>query len=283
MYKLYWGFEEKPFENTPDSRFMYYSKQHVEAITRLLYAVTEKKGAAILTGEYGSGKTIIGRIITNKLMQEEKKYNVALIVNPAISSLEMLKEILYQLGGEIIKDCEKIEVVRALDEKLYKNMKENRHTVAIIDEAQAIDSESVFEEIRLLLNFQTDDKFLLTLLLLGQPELKEKVGKIPQLEQRFSVKFHLQHLNADETVNYIQHRCRVAGREEEIFTGPAYEAVYKFSAGVPRKINNICDISLMLGYNRELSKIDEDIISAVAEDLKGYSEPVGLEGREGIL
>jgi len=272
MYNNHWGFNKKPFENTPDPQFMYYSKQHVEALSRLLYAVGQKKGAAILTGEYGSGKTVISRIIANKLLQKENEYNIALIVNPAISTIEMLREILYQFGGETGKESQKIEILRLLNERLYENMRAERHAVIMIDEAQAIDSESVFEEIRLLLNFQSNDKFLLTLLLLGQPELKQKVGRIPQLEQRFSVKYHLNNLNFEETINYIQHRCQTAGRKERIFTDSAYKLIHKISAGIPRKINNICDISLMLGYAKKLEIIDEDIIKAVAEDLKEYKQ-----------
>jgi len=272
MYTAYWDFNEKPFENTPDPRFMYYSKEHLEAVTRLLYAIVERKGAAILTGECGSGKTVISRIISNKMLQEEDKYNVALIVNPAVPTIEILKEILFQLGGEIEKVRQKIEILRVLNDRLYKNMNENRHTVVIIDEAQTIDRESVFEEIRLLLNFQSDDRFLLTVLLLGQPELKQKVGRVPQLEQRFSVKYHLTNLTFEETVSYIQHRCKTAGREERIFTDLAYVLIYEASGGLPRKINNICDISLMLGCSRRLDKIDEDIVKAVAKDLKEYAQ-----------
>lgn len=270
MYNEYWGFQEKPFENTPDPRFMYYSRQHLEALTRLLFAVTERKGAAILTGEYGSGKTFISRVIMSRLLKEEHCYNVALLVNPAIPSLQLLQEILCQLGAETKKMNRKIDILRALNEILYKNMEESRHTVIIVDEAQAIKSKSVFEEIRLLLNFQSDDRFLLTLLLLGQPELKEKVGDIPQLEQRFSVRYHLTTLNFPESVNYIQHRCQTAGRQERIFTDEAYKGIYQASQGVPRKINNICDISLLVGQSRQLKEIDELVVNAVAEDLKGY-------------
>lgn len=270
MYNLYWGFQDKPFENTPDEKFTYYSRQHLEAFTRLLYVITEKKSAAILTGECGSGKTLISRIITNKLLQEEDKYNVALVVNPAISAIEMLKEILYQLGGDIDRESQKIEVLRVLNDRLYKNMNENRHTVVIIDEAQTIENNQVFEEIRLLFNFQADDRFLLTILLLGQPELKLKVGKIPQLEQRFYTKYHLDHLSLDETISYIKHRCKVAGREQGIFTDLSYHLIYETSRGIPRRINDICDISLMLGYSKKADAIDEDMIKMVAEDLKEY-------------
>lgn len=276
MYKLYWGFSEKPFENTPDPRFMYYSQQHLEALTRLFYAVWEKKGAAVLTGEYGSGKTIISRIIANRLLQDEDRYNVALIVNPAISSIGILKEILYQMDGEAKQESQKIKILRTLNDRLYTNIKTNKHTVIIIDEAQVIRSKFVFEELRLLLNFQSDDRFLLTLLLLGQPELKQKIGSIPQMEQRFSVKYHLENLSFEDTIKYIEHRCKTAGRKERIFTDSAYRSIYEASKGTPRKINNICDISLMLGYSRKIDKIDENIIKAVAEDLKEYAQTASI-------
>lgn len=271
MYEGYWGFNKKPFENTPDSQFMYYSQQHMEAINRILYAVVERKGAAILTGEYGSGKTVISRIIAKELIEQVGKYNVALIVNPAVSYMEMLKEIIYQLGGEIEGEKQKIELLNILNEKLYKNMGENRHTVVIIDEAQTIENERVFEEIRLLLNFQTDDRFLFTLLLLGQPELKQKVKKIPQLEQRFSIKYHLSRLSLEETKSYVNHRCMIAGRNEDIFTDDSYDLIYEASGGIPRRINNICDVSLMLGYNKKANQIDKGILTLLAEELKEYA------------
>jgi len=266
---------------------MYYSKQHLEAMTRLLYAISEKKGAAILTGEYGSGKTVISRIVASRLLQNEAKYNMALVVNPAISSIEMLREILYQLGDDVEKGSDKIDILRTLNNRLYKNANENRHTIVIIDEAQAIESKEVFEEIRLLLNFQSNDKFLLTLLLIGQPELKEKVGAIPQLEQRLSVKYNLQSLSLEDTVQYVKHRCQTAGRKEDAFTDSAYKLIYEVSLGIPRKINNICDIGCMTGSAKQADVIDEEIIKMVAEDLKEYGRPVlqpaAIGNKEGQL
>lgn len=278
MYNAYWGFAEKPFENAPNPQFMYYSKQHLEALTRLLYAIVHKKGAAILIGEYGSGKTIISRIVASRLLQEEDKYNVALIVNPPVSPIQMLKEILYQLGGEVEKAREKANILRRLNDRLYENMENNRHTVVIIDEAQTIYGKRVFEEIRLLLNFQSNEEFLLTLLLLGQPELKRKVSKIPQLEQRFAVRYYLRHLLLEETINYIQHRCQMAGRKEGIFTDAAYNSIYEASEGIPRKINNICDICLMIGCDRKLDKIDEDVVRSVDRDLTEYAHTTYRSG-----
>jgi len=221
MYTEYWGLTEKPFENTPDPRFFYLSTKHEEALMRLLYAVREKKGAAMLTGEYGSGKTLLGRTVAARLLDEEEKYNVALIVNPAIPSAELLSEIVYQLGAAPSKEDTKSELLHLLNEMLYKTIDEKRHTVVIIDEAQAIKDEEVFEELRLLLNFQLNDRFLLTLLLVGQPELKEKVNSIKQLHQRISIMYHLSALDEAEVRAYIEHRLRIAGNRNFMFTDSA--------------------------------------------------------------
>ena len=169
MYQEYWGLQEKPFENTPDPRFMYYSPKHEEGLMRLLYAAREKKGAAMLSGDYGSGKTLLTRVITAKLMHQGEHYKVALIVNPAIPAVELLSEIVYQFEGAVSKQDRKLDVLHNLNDILYKNMREEKHSVVIVDEAQAIKDDETFEELRLLLNFQSDDMFLLTLLLIGQP------------------------------------------------------------------------------------------------------------------
>ncbi len=271
MYEEYWGFIEKPFENSPDPRFLYCSAQHEEALMRMLYAVRERKGAALLTGEYGSGKTLLSRVVIGKLNEEANRYSISLVVNPAIPPLDLLREIVYQLGCEVSKDDDKLDILHKLNEVLFKNLTDEKHSVIIIDEAQAIDDETSFEEIRLLLNFQSNERFLLTLLLLGQPELKEKINRIKQLEQRFSLRYHLQNLSYEETVEYIIHRCRVAQREDKIFTAGSYRLIYEWTEGIPRKINNICDISLLIGYGNKANEIGESIVKAVVEDLRQQS------------
>jgi type II secretory pathway predicted ATPase ExeA len=275
LYQDYWGFKEKAFDNTPDPRFFYASPKHDEALMRLMYAVQEKKGAAMLSGEYGSGKTLLSRIVLSKLMQRDYAYKVALVVNPAIPVLELLGEIVYQLGGEETNNGRKINILRNLNEILYRTSLGDKHTVIIIDEAQAID-ESIFEELRLLLNFQLNESFLLTLLLLGQPELREKIDKIPQMKQRLAIQYHLTTLDESETKNYIEHRCKVAGRDEPLFLDGAYKLIYDFSAGVPRSINNICDLSLVIGMGEKAKRIDERIIKEVIHDFRQGQEAVKI-------
>lgn len=235
---------------------------------RLLYAVREKKGAAMLSGEYGSGKTLLSRVVMAKLLNEEERYKVALIVNPAIPKEELLAEIVYQFGQEINKEDKKSELLRKLNDVLYRNMSDNRHSVIIIDEAQAIEDESTLEEIRLLLNFQLNEMFLLTLLLFGQSDLKDKIDKIPQFKQRLSIRYHLDTLSSNETQEYIKHRCSVAGREEPAFSDRAVSIIYSASRGVPREINNICDLCLLIGLSNKVSIIDENIAAEVIRDIK---------------
>lgn len=265
MYEEYWGLKEKPFENTPDPRFLYYSQQHEEALKRLLYAVKERKGAAMLTGEYGSGKTVLSRALLSKLGEDECE--IALIINPSFAPLEFLNEITYQLGVEDFQRT-KFEVYHTLNEMLYKNMEENKDTIIIIDEAQAIEEEATFEELRLILNYQLNERFLLTLILLGQPELQEKISKLEQLDQRLGIRYHLNSLDKKDTQGYIAHRLKIASQRENIFEPGAQELVYTKSGGIPRRINNICDLSLFLGYERKAKVINEKIVQEATRSFK---------------
>ncbi len=266
MYEDYWGLKEKPFENTPDPHFLYYSSKHEEALSRMLYAVRERKGAAMLSGEYGSGKTLLSRALLEEL-SSDPRYQTVLIFNPRIPPIEFLQEIVYQLGGDDSSQS-KTKLLRSLNEILYSNRNENKSTVIAIDEAQAIGSEEMFEELRLLLNFQLDDTFLLTLILLGQPELKEKVEAIPQLRQRMGVRYHLIALDDRETREYIIHRLKVAGLSEPIFAEAAYQLIYQASEGIPRRINNICDMALLAGFGARCEGIDAQVINDVINDLE---------------
>src|SRR3989338_3035274 len=276
MYNDYWGFKEKPFENTPDPRFFYCSAKHEEALMRLLYAVQERKSSAMLSGECGSGKTLLSRIILNRLMKMNKEeYKVALVVNPAIPLLELLGEIVYQLGGENPSEERKIDILRRLNEILYSVSRDGKHTVIIVDEAQTISDDSVFDELRLLSNFQVNERFLLTLLLLGQPELREKIEAMRQFKQRLALRYHLTTLTEVETKAYIGHRCLVAGKESPPFSDGAYKLIYEYSQGLPREINNICDLSLVIGMGERVNLVEERIVSEVIKDFQQVQEAAG--------
>lgn len=265
MYQSYWGLKEKPFENTPDPKFLYYSQQYEEAIARMLYVVREKKGAALLTGEYGCGKTLLGRVLRNEL-QQENKYQSVYIMDPRLLGLEFIQEIVYQLSGNASPRT-KIDLFHTLYKLLYANYNMGKHSLLVIDEAQAIKNMEIFEELRLLLNFQLDNAFLLTVILMGSPDLKEAVATLPQLVQRMAVRYHLNSLSDVDTREYIIHRLKVAGASRQIFTEDAYKAIYLCSSGVPRNINNICDLALLMGYSNNQDLIDKNIIDDINEDM----------------
>lgn len=269
MYETHWGLKEKPFENTPDPRYVYYSVQHQEALSRLLYVVRERKGLALLTGEYGSGKTLLSRVLLEELNKEQRCQSV-FVFNPRLSSTELIQEIVYQLEGGKESSLSKVELFHAMHRILLSNHEAARHTILVIDEAQAIVDEDVFEELRLLMNFQLNNVFLLTILLLGQPELIEKVNSLVQLRQRIAVRFHLGALDEQEIKDYIQHRLKIAEAKREIFTEDAYREIYLSSFGIPRQINNICDLALLAGFGSGVNGIDKEMINKVCEDLEGF-------------
>jgi general secretion pathway protein A len=264
MYEKYWELSEKPFENTPDPQFLYYSNQHREALARLYYAVQEKKGAAMLTGEMGCGKTLLSRTLINDL--DAEKFQPALIINPTLTPLQMLGEIGIQLGGrEVFRD--RISMMDALWEILKTNRKNGKWSVIIIDEAQQIKRTDVFQELRMLLNYQVEREFLLTLILLGQPELRDRINRLRAFKQRISIRCHLGRLDPGEVSIYINHRLSVAGGQKPIFANDALELISEYSGGIPRSINNICDMCLLVGFIDKTKEIDEAIVERTVEEL----------------
>jgi general secretion pathway protein A len=171
------------------------------------------------------------------------------------------------LGFEKSVD-DKAGMLHALNEKMLENLNNAEKTIVIIDEAQAIESDTTLEELRLLLNFQLNEKFLLTLILIGQPELREKVVKIKQLDSRISIRYHLQHLDLNDTIRYIIFRLKVAGLKKHIITKEAIEKIYSYTGGVPREINNICDLALLDGFSTKAELINSKIIQKLIDDTK---------------
>ena len=270
MYETYWGLREKPFENTPDPRFLFRSREHEEGLTRLLYCVRESKGAGILTGIFGCGKTLLSRVLMREL--EHDVYRVALLVNPLLKPEELLLALATQLGAQGLptKRSELLTnaVLQALADVLEDNAKDGRRTVVIVDEAHTIEDPAVWEQLRLLLNAQRDDRFLLTLLLLGQPELRARIQANKPLAQRIALGCHLVGLSAEETTAYIAHRLSVAGRAESPFTPEAVRLIHAKSGGIPRRINHLCDLALFTGYGGRITQLDEASVRDVAEDLE---------------
>jgi len=275
MYEQYWGLKERPFQNTPDPRFFYYSAQHEEAITRLKYAVEEQLGAAMLTGIFGCGKTMIIQTLMQEL-SSAGNYKIAHITNPQMSHLELLRSVAYYLGvtnlPEKKSDIMADYLVEKIEEALRNNWSDGKNTVLVIDEAHIIEDKMILEELRLLLNFQLTDRFLLSLLLVGQPELRRSIEANKQLSQRIAIRCHLDRFNEEETKQYVMHRLKIAGcpdtKVSGLFTEAALRLIYEGSGGIPRRINHICNMALLSGYGKSITKIGTDIIQDVIKEVE---------------
>ena len=262
MYLEYWGFQVLPFENVPDPRFFFLSKIHEEALTRLIYAGKMRKGGAMLSGEIGCGKTTLIKVCIQKLSGE--KFDIGVVINPRLEPLEFVQEVLYQFGINEVPET-KVKCLQKLNEKMIENVKTNKETLLLVDEAQLL-TESSLEEIRLFLNFQLNHRFLMTIILVGQPELRDRIKSLKQLDQRIPIKYHLEPFNYEDTAAYISFRMNKAGRKDNIFSTDAVKRIYEHSKGVPRKVNNLCDLSLLLGYSQNEKSINSTLIESVIND-----------------
>ncbi len=263
MYLEYWGLKRFPFENVPDPDFMYYSPEHEEALARLLYVVKENKGIVLLTGEIGSGKTMLSRVLMQRL--PDAKFDIGLMTNPILKPLDFLREILHNLGLNPARNSPKSRLLKLLNDKVLENLRNGTTTLLIFDEAHLI-SKATFEEIRLLMNFQLNDRFMLTIILFGQPELSGIIKEIRQLDQRIAIRYHLNSFSFDETLKYIDIRLKKAGLANSIIDRQALDEIYDYSKGVPRLINNICDMSLMVGFISKAKAVDSGIIREAIRD-----------------
>lgn len=269
MYLDYWRLKERPFEIAPDAKFFYPSQNHEEALQRLLFCCREHRGSLVLTGEYGSGKTLLSRVLVREVARDVR-CQLALVVNPRLSPREFLEMIWFELGGSKEKGpLDKILLLEELKQLLQNNAKAERETIVIIDEAQAIENGGVLEEIRLLMNIQTDSELLMNIIFIGQAEFKEKVLKEKQLSSRIQMWFHLTPMDAVDTQKYIQHRLKVAGLTNEIFTAEGYQKIFSLSGGTPRLINNLCNMCLWIGEKNRLSKIEAETVEMAHSAMDG--------------
>ena len=261
MYLTYWGLTQMPFENTPDPKFFYYSTQHEEGLSRLHYIVDNRKGAGMLTGVFGCGKTVLAKTLLAGL--HKRNYQIAFIGNPQLKAIELLRSIARYLGAENLPykftDMSSDYFLEVIENILINNAKDGRETVVVVDEAHVITDLDVLEQLRLLLNFQLDDRFLLTLILMGQPELQERISKTKQLLQRIALSHHIGPLSEEEVAGHIKYRLGVAGISSEVFNPEAIQMVYKLSGGIPRRINHVCDLCLFIGSANSSTVIDKKI------------------------
>jgi type II secretory pathway predicted ATPase ExeA/electron transfer flavoprotein alpha/beta subunit len=261
----YWGLTEKPFENTGNIRYFYYSPTHKEALVRLIYVIKQNKAGAMLAGGYGTGKTTIAKEILTEIEQNDS-YKSVYISNPMINSTELLQEVAYQLGCNG-SDESRLILRRHIAGKLEAIASHGDHTVILVDEAHLITRKDALEELRLFMNLQKKDKFLASIVLMGQLVLMDIINAMPQFKQRFAMCYVLKQLDEEETRRYVKHRLKIAGTDKDIFTSEAFSLIYRSSEGRPRQINNICDMALLIGCMRNIDKIDDEMIREIVKDL----------------
>ena len=269
MYVAYFGLKEPPFSITPDPHYLYMSSRHREAFAHLLYGLGEGGGFVQLTGEVGTGKTTLCRCL---LAQLPTAVDVAFILNPRLTDIELLATVCDELGILYPRRTTSLKtLVEALYGYLLEARSRGRRTVLIIDEAQTLSSQ-VLEQIRLLTNLETTTEKLLQIILIGQPELIGLLDRpeLRQLAQRITARYHLLPCSAKETCRYIAHRLDVAGCHNAIFTPAALRQVYRFSKGIPRLINVICDRALLGAYVRNKQRVDTRIVHQAAQEITGY-------------
>jgi|GEM_PF-469701 len=241
-YTAYWKLKCLPFESAPDSTFFFESMGHREGIARLLFSIQNRKALAVLSGDYGSGKSVLCQEVIERLAPNQ--FKTALVANPRLDALDLVREMARQFGEEI-QATSRYDIGRAFSSLLDRSRAAGQHCAAIIDEAQVIER-SAMEDLRLLLNHQAAGVVPMTLVFVGQTELNDMLRSIPHLYQRINMKFHIPHLAAGEVREYIRHRLKVAGGTIDIFDERAVIEVQRLSQRNPREINAICDVALLI-------------------------------------
>jgi general secretion pathway protein A len=268
MYLNYFGLADNPFSIAPNPDYLYMSPRHKEALAHLIFGLRESGGFVMLTGEVGTGKTTVSR----KLMQElPANTQLAMILNPTLSAIELLATICDELAIEYQQDTSSLKYFTDLIlHKLAQNHRQQINTVLIIDEAQHLLPE-VLEQLRLLTNLETNREKLLKVVLIGQPELQQllKRNELRQLAQRITARYHLLPLNAEEVKSYIAHRLAVAKGDSSVFSRGTLQAVFHITGGIPRVINLLCDRALTLAYTQQHSIVRQHLFLAAAEQILG--------------
>lgn len=267
MYLEYYKLRENPFNVTSDPGFLYMSKRHKEAFTHLVYGIKQRKGFIEITGEIGTGKTTLCRALLNKL---DPRTKAAFIFNSDLPQLQLLQAIVEDLGIKVERKT-KIELFSRLNNFLIDELRKGNNVILILDEAQNLKPRTL-EQMRMLSNLETDKEKLFQIILVGQPELRDKLNSsnLNQLRQRIGIRYHILPLDRDEIEGYLKHRLYIAGSDGSIeFTEDAIERIYEYSNGVPRLINIVSDKALLMGFVLETYEIDGKIIEKSIEEIEG--------------
>lgn len=268
MYKRFYNLQKNPFEITPDPAFLFTTKGHNEALATLYYGVRRRKGFVVLTGEVGTGKTLLIRSLLQLLKLGDVHY--AYVFNPRLGPVEFLQYV----AGDFrlpVSSKSKSELLLELSGFVISRYKKGLTTVLIVDEAHHL-SEEVLEEIRLLTNLETTEEKLLQILLIGQPELDEKLDsvRLRQLKQRIALRSRLSPLQLEETEGYIRRRLQIAGcpNADAVFPFDTVFEIHRHSRGIPRLINTLCENALVQGYARQSAKITAEMVEEIALDFR---------------
>jgi general secretion pathway protein A len=267
VYLDYYGLKEPPFNITPNPRFLFYSAKHREAFNHLLYGIRERKGFVQLTGEVGSGKTTLCRAFLEELGDT---FSTALILNPILDPNGLMKAIAMEFGLEV-KGLDRMETLASINQFLLQQVERGRDCVLIIDEAQNLTNE-LLEQVRLLSNLETDDRKLLQIILMGQPELRDRLNDpaLRQLRQRITVRFHLAPLRRPEVGDYVRHRLHVSGANgTPHFTPAALWRIYSYSKGIPRLVSALADKCLLAGFVQQTEEIGFGTVGRAIRELEG--------------
>ncbi len=266
MYLDFFGLARKPFSKTPDPEFLFPSRQHAEALARLSHAVEERE-IAVLTGEVGAGKTTLSRALVDAFAE---RCRFSFVVHPGLPPAQLLSAI---AGGFALPPARrKAEVFAALAHHVARLDAEGRFAVVVVDEAQLLSGRAAFDELRLLTNLSADDRALVGLVLIGQPELRDRLRERggEAFAQRIGVAYHVGALDLEETGRYLSHRLAVAGRGAPLFEPDAVSAVHRLSGGLPRRVNQVAASALLEAFAREADPISGEVVEAAAADLAAY-------------
>lgn len=266
MYEAYWQLDARPFDQSADARFYYPGESQQGALLKLRYAVEMRQPAALLAGPAGVGKTAL---VQNLLRKCSESLSPRLqIVYPQLPSEQLLSYLAAQLQpNSPTRSALPEQNLRLLEATLVDNTRAGKHALIVVDEAHLLASNGGLETIRLLLNLQCDGRPVATVLLIGQTGLLVAIERMPTLEERIAVKCLLRRLTQTETLAYVQHRLQAAGATRPIFTEAALEAVHQYSLGVPRRINRLCDLALLVGFAEEASLIETAQVDAISAEL----------------
>ena len=269
MYEKYWQLQGMPLVNDADARFFYASESHQAALLKLRYLIEHRRGAGLLVGGVGIGKSYIVATLAEQLAENEGP--LVPLVFPQKSAPELLAYLAVELGAApeaVGSEAGGLDrTIRQLQQLLHQYSSRHRHPIIFIDEAHLIEDDAVFQALRLLMNFQQQAGGMFTLILSGQRDLLSRINRMPQLEDRIGVKCVLRALTYEETLGYVTHRLEAAGCRRTMFTPKALDAVFELSGGIPRRINRLCDLALLVGYADETPELSDQQLEAVAEEL----------------